>query len=211
MSDLSVKAQKLIAMYDSMAEVGYTRRDGVKVKNSYNDFELSRFRGAVKPIFDRNSIRSVLDYGCGGSDWYSQMIFDGKSAKEYFRVEEVLRYEPARRVDERRLSDLVCCFDVLEHIHILDIPAIVNDLFFFSRKALLVNVACYPAQALLPNGENAHITIRDPSFWYGVFSTVCMKFPHVEVNLFCSTSYQNVVYFGPFSASGWEKGRGFST
>ena len=34
------------------------------------------------------------------------------------------------------------------------------------KKYLFINVACYPAIALLPNGENAHINLNKPDWWH---------------------------------------------
>ena len=53
--------------------------------------------------------------------------------------------------------DLVLCFDVLEHIFINDIPWVLKELFENAKQCVIINVACYKAAALLPNGENAHI------------------------------------------------------
>ena len=36
-----------------------------------------------------------------------------------------------------------------------------------------INVACYNAAALLPNGENAHVTVRAPSWWLITHLCLC--------------------------------------
>ena len=210
--NFSRKGQELICFYADMAASGYNEERGDeinKVTEVYSDFELHRFRSVVKGIFSEYEVSSVLDYGCGGSDWDGDYLFDGKNAKEYFGVKSVFRYEVARDLDERRIVDLVSCFDVLEHIHVSDIPLVVRELFSLADRALLVNVACYRAAARLPNGENAHVTVRDPAFWLGVFSAIAIEFPNVVVNLFCSVAHQKVVSFPAFSAAAWADGEGF--
>ena len=57
---------------------------------------------------------------------------------------------------------MVLCFDVLEHIFINDIPWVLKELFENAKQCVIINVAFYKAAALLPNGENAHITVRPP-------------------------------------------------
>lgn len=206
--DFSQKGRDLIALYTEMVEHEYTREiAGIQnhVPNVYSDFELRRFRHAVRETYVNNGIGTVLDYGCGGSDWDSKDFSDGCSAKEFFSVETVCRYEPARQIDERCVCDLVSCFDVLEHIHILDAPMVIRELFSLARKVLIVNIACYPAAARLPNSENAHITVRTPDFWYGVFSTIAVEFPDVEVHLFCSRCYKEVTKFQAFSGIQWSQ------
>ena len=61
--------------------------------------------------------------------------------------------------------DAVICTDVLEHIPEEDIPWILDELFGYAEKLLYVNIACYPAKAILPNGENAHCTIKPVEWW----------------------------------------------
>ena len=55
---------------------------------------------------------------------------------------------------------------MLEHIPQEDISSVLNLICNLSNKYVFLNVACYSAQALLPNGENAHITIKEPKWWY---------------------------------------------
>ena len=98
----------------------------------------------------------------------------------FFDVDTVFRYEPARDIDERKISDLVTCFDVLEHVHVLDLPSITRDLFKFSRKALVTNVACYRAVALLPycRRERMHISrFAHPLFGLAFFHRLQLNFP----------------------------------
>jgi hypothetical protein len=44
-------------------------------------------------------------------------------------------------------------------------------LFGYARRFVFANVACYPAAKTLPNGENAHCTIRPVEFWREIFDT----------------------------------------
>jgi hypothetical protein len=63
----------------------------------------------------------------------------------------------------------VICTDVLEHCPEEDLPWIVGELFGYARLFVFANVACYPAMKTLPNGENAHCTIRPVEFWREIF------------------------------------------
>ena len=161
MLKLSKKGTDLIKYYKTMAQEGYDRIDGTKVRSAYNDFELQKFRNVVKQNMQQEQIKTILDYGGGGSDW-DAINFDlntGKSAKEFFDLEEVNTFEPARSLLKKIKSDCVVCVDVLG-IFVADIASVVKDLFKLSKKLLVINVACYKAAALLPNGENAHVTVR---------------------------------------------------
>jgi 2-polyprenyl-3-methyl-5-hydroxy-6-metoxy-1,4-benzoquinol methylase len=196
---LSQKGKELLRMYKTMVKEGYDTRSNHRIKSTYNDFEVVKFKEAVLKAFRHSGITSVLDYGSGGSDWQNQMLFDGQSAKAYFQVKTVKRFEPARDLDERGLVDAVVCFDVLEHVFVSDVPNVLRDIFQYAQKLVVINVACYEANALLPNGENAHVTNRHPMWWKGVVDVIATEFPTVEVYLLCSTAYNSAEAFPIFS------------
>jgi 2-polyprenyl-3-methyl-5-hydroxy-6-metoxy-1,4-benzoquinol methylase len=126
----SKKGLALVELYKQMATEGYQRSDGSKVEDAFADFELRTYRPDIKKFFETHKVKTVLDYGCGGSDWGAPDFNEnGQSAKEYFNLEQVFRYEPARNIDERGTADGVVCFDVLEHIFIQDLPSVIRDLF----------------------------------------------------------------------------------
>ena len=45
-----------------------------------------------------------------------------QSAKDFFQLQQVDKFEPARGLMEKKKADCVVCMDVLEHIFIQDIP-----------------------------------------------------------------------------------------
>ena len=210
---LSKQGEELIKLYKQMADKGYSRTDGVEVKKAFSDFELRKFRNLCKEKLSQNSIKTVLDYGGGGSNWDEPNFepLTGESAKTFFKVDEVNTFEPARDNTQKKLSDCVICIDVLEHIFIADIPIVVEELFSLSKNLLIINVACYKAAAILPNGENAHITIRSPVWWKGVIDTVSVKYPNIEIMLICSNTFKAGVIFENFKANDWLESSTFST
>ena len=66
---LSKQGKKLIKLYERMVVEGYKRQDSSKIENTYSDFELQIFRNICKEHISHPSIKTVLDYGGGGSDW----------------------------------------------------------------------------------------------------------------------------------------------
>jgi hypothetical protein len=196
-----------------MVVEGYNRHDGSKVEDAYNDFELKKFRLICKEYISKGSIKTVLDYGGGGSDWDAPGFdpTNGASAKQFFDVEKVVKFEPARARMEKPASDCVVCFDVLEHIFITDIANIVDELFSLTKKLLVINVACYKSAAILPNGENAHITVRSPDWWKGVIDSVAVKYQDVEVLLICSQTFKTGIVFSAFKSKEWHLSEKFST
>jgi hypothetical protein len=203
---LSTKGQKLIELYAIMANEGYNRRDGTFEKEAYNKFQLAKFRHIILPHFKINNIKTVLDYGSGGSDWDRENFDEEskKSAKDFFTLDSIEKYEPARNIDQRNKSECVVCIDVLEHIFASDVPGVLNDIFSHAEKLVVLNVACYKASAMLPNDENAHITVRDPLWWKGVLDTVSIQFPAVNVVLICSPTFGSCEIFECWKADDWK-------
>ena len=209
---LSKQGESLLKLYESMATEGYYRQNGSKVEKAYNNFELRKFRHICKEHISNPDIKTVLDYGGGGSDWDAPGFEpkSGASAKKFFDVENVTTFEPARNKMEKQDSDCVVCMDVLEHIFITDVANVVDELFSLAKKLLVINVACYKAAALLPNGENAHITLRNPDWWKGVIDSVAIKYPDVKVLLICSKTFKTGVIFQPFKSKDWHSSSKYS-
>ena len=203
----SKKGQELIKMYEKMALEGYDRVDEQRVDIAFSDFELRAHRAHIRSLFNEHSVSTVLDYGCGGSDWQSSGFDEAsaQSAIEYFKLQNAYRYEPARDLDERQHVDCVISFDVLEHIFISDVPAVLRDMFSYASKLIILNVACYPAAAKLPNGENAHITVRHPLWWKGMVDNISAEYPATAVCLICSTSWGKGSAFPVWSADMWQE------
>lgn len=128
--------------------------------SSYGSTSID-FLNEARVIIDYLQPKSVLDFGCGKGallnklqELYPNILFYGYDpsikGKEIIPVEKV---------------DLVINTDVLEHIPENIIPNVLkkmsslsDNVFFALHHAL--------ATAILPNGENAHITVK-PKEWYG--------------------------------------------
>ena len=54
--------------------------------------------------------------------------------------------------------------------------SIVAEIFSYARRFVYVNVACYPAEKRLPNGENAHCTVRPPEWWAKLYGDAARYF-----------------------------------
>ena len=204
---LTSHGEKLIKQYEIMARKGFKTTQGIKVpaEMAYNSFQLKKFRHVCKDYFTQNKIKTVLDYGGGGSDWGGSDFDEknGMSAKQFFNVQSVTTFEPARGLEQKKNSDAVVCVDVLEHIFIGDVANVLGELFSLAQKLLVMNVACYKASALLPNGENAHITVRSPDWWKGAIDTISSMYPKVQVLLICSTEFNRGVIYEPHKYNDW--------
>jgi len=205
--ELSRKGKALVELYERMAQQGYERADHSRVEVAFSDFELRPYRESLLACFREHSVSSILDYGCGGSDWELEGFDEASqlSAVNFFELDVAYRYEPARNIDERQPVDCVVSFDVLEHVFISDVPNVLRDMFSYSKKLLILNVACFPAAARLPNGENAHITVRPPLWWKGMLDSITPEYPGVRVLLICSTEWRKSSAFPVWSGEMWQR------
>jgi hypothetical protein len=209
---LSKKGQQLIKMYEEMVSGGYMRKDGVDLADAFSDFSSRFYRIPIKEQFTQFEIKTILDYGCGGSDWTSKNFCEtGESAQEFYDLDKCFRYEPARGFDERTKVDCVISFDVLEHVFIADVENTLNDIFSCAKKLVILNIACYPANALLPNGENAHITVRDGKWWKAQLDNCALRFPNIYIQLLTSVDWQKTESFPTYRGQDWLDSEKFVT
>ena len=204
--DLSKKGKKLIQMYKKMHRSGYKTARGDYIYPAYERFNMKAFKKIIKLHLDELGVKTILDYGSGGSDW-NKVGFDkdtNLSAIKYFNLKSVYKFEPGRNIDQRKKADCVIVFDVLEHIYINDIKKVLFDIFNYAKKIVIINVACYDSAALLPNGENAHVTVRYPLWWKGVLDVISMDYINVKVLLICSTGIKTAEGFKIWSGKDWD-------
>jgi hypothetical protein len=104
---------------------------------------------------------TVLDYGCGQSRllsmidvmypvWYDPSV-DGRDVKPTGKV------------------DLVICTDVLEHIPEDELGEFLTDVFSYSNRVIFT-ISIRPAYKVLPNGVNAHCTVKSEQWWMELLS-----------------------------------------
>ena len=196
MFQLSNQYNELLSFYKQMAENGYHRNDGTFVEKVYSDAEPHKFAEQIKKIVEYFDAKNGLDYGSGGSDLNKTKLVNGEKFIDYIGLKKIKSFEPARNKKKKDKCDIVLCFDVLEHVFINDVPWVINDLFKYATKCIVINVACYNAAALLPNGENAHITVRPPSWWLGQIECISSLHPEIYWALFTSEGYNNAKFYG---------------
>ena len=77
-------------------------------------------------------------------------------------------YDPAyeeHNILPEKTFDGVISTDVLEHIPEEVIPKTLSQIFERAEKFVYLAICTRLAQAILPNGENAHCTVKEPNWW----------------------------------------------
>ncbi len=205
----SPKGKELIGLYKKMASEGYDMEGQKRVPKNvgFSNFNIKFLKNVFRQFFIKESISSILDYGSGGCDW-DALGFDGNSelsAKTYFNLKNAFHYEPGRSIDERQKVDCVVSTDVLEHLFIADVPNVLRDIFSYANEWILLVIACYPALSKLPNGENAHTTVREGIWWKGVIDSISTEFPKTKVLLGYKPDNQHLKFYQPWSVDLWQE------
>ena len=92
---------------------------------------------------------------------------------------------------------MTICIDVLEHIPSQDIDWVLYKIFNKTKKYVFINVACYPAIALLPNGKNAHININNPQWWHKKILQHKKKFLNLKIICICTLKKEKETSYFP--------------
>ena len=107
-------------------------------------------------------------------------VFEG--VIDYWDIDEVRCYDPSydrySALPEGQFDGVIST-DVLEHCIEDDIPWIVEEMFSYATRFVYAAIACYPAMAMLPTGENAHTTVRPPEWWDAIFAAANARHPSV--------------------------------
>jgi hypothetical protein len=186
---------ELLEMYGSMHKDG--RPDKIHKDESPDDISRSQktFRGgslekhvpSIATLIGETSSTTVLDFGAGKGGLYrdapdcpANSRF--KSLPEWGDV-AVTCYDPGYEPFSEEVEgcfDGVISTDVIEHIPEQDVAWFLDDLFSRANKFVYIVAACYPAAKMLPDGTNAHCTIRPPTWWKEQLELAAKRNPNVR-------------------------------
>lgn len=124
----------------------------------YGDTSVKNLR-FLRPEIRLLRPASILDYGCGQSRLLDALALG-------YRV-DLIRYDPAIPAYAKKptsRADLLINVDVLEHIEVADLDAVIGEMASLCRNAIII-VDTKEAVAILPDGRNAHVTVRPHAWW----------------------------------------------
>lgn len=125
--------------------------------------ELAPHVDAIAALVKQTNSTTLLDFGCGKGQQYSI-----DNLHECWGGILPTLYDPGfpeHDVKPDGLWDGVICTDVLEHVPEAAIRDVLGDIISRSNKFVFLNVSIRVARAVLPNGENAHCTVKPPEWW----------------------------------------------
>jgi hypothetical protein len=119
---------------------------------------------AVRELWVQYSPKTVLDYGCG-----ENLLAESLGAE--FRISG---YDPGipARSKMPKPCDLVVCTDVLEHVEPAKLDAVMDHLWRITGTVGYFVISTRPANAILPDGRNAHLSVHDADWWLDKFRAI---------------------------------------
>jgi len=117
----------------------------------------------ITDLIQDTGAKTVMDYGCGKGTQYTQ-----RRLHEAWGIGMPALYDPAVPQFEKLPEgpfDGIYSTDVMEHIPEEVIPSIFEWIFGNAEKFVFLGICTRPAIAVLPNGENAHCTVKPIEWW----------------------------------------------
>ena len=174
----SPKYRALTELYRRMHLEGDASR-GAAPAAMFPGISLRAHVAHIRAMAAATQSQSILDYGCGKGMLYREQPFtiegsseSWESVSDYWDVDYVACYDPSYPPFSKLpvgQFDGVICTDVLEHCPEEDLPWIVGELFGYARRFVFASIAGHPAKKQLPDGSNAHCTVRPAAWWSALF------------------------------------------
>lgn len=177
----------LQAMYQQLHDEGDVAH-GLAPERTFNGQSLIPHVKLISQLITHFDAKTLLDYGAGKGTQYGPLpvrLPDGRSFPDIpsFWGVQVSCYDPGHEPfatpPTGRTFDAVISTDVVEHCPEDDLEWIVGEMFEAATRFVYVNAANYPADKILPNGENAHITQQPLAWWTALFERVASRYPAV--------------------------------
>lgn len=174
---------RLIKQYTNLHEFGDPGRN-ILPEDMFEGRSLPQHAPLIGELLKQTQSNSILDYGCGKAKGYqvgSIQLPDGaviSGLAAYWGIEDIEFYDPAYKPFSEipsRNFEAVISTDVLEHCPELDVDWILDEIFQLSTKFVFCTLALYPAKKNLPDGTNAHTTIKSVGWWVDKFENVAKE------------------------------------
>jgi 2-polyprenyl-3-methyl-5-hydroxy-6-metoxy-1,4-benzoquinol methylase len=165
----------------------------------FNGKSLLKYVPQVHQKLIAHECKTLLDYGAGKGLLYTdqcanvQPLLSGgkvmtRPLQELWNLTSHRCYDPAyeeHSTKPRGKFDAVISIDVLEHINEDDLEWVLNEIFSYSKKMVFLNVACFKAAKHFKDGENVHISVFNPEWWYVLVSDIMKSYPDITTYLLC--------------------------
>ena len=141
------------ALHENNSQFG-NRADGAGV--------AAKLPQSIQRMHELGICDSILDYGTGKGKLVERLT------KELSTKIKISGYDPAISAYEALPTepvDILTCLDVLEHIELVSIDAVLSDIQKLTKHFCFLVIDLQPAVKELSDGRNAHILLAPPDWW----------------------------------------------
>ena len=134
-------------------------------KKTYQGISLQKEIPNIANLVLVTNSETVLDYGCGKGNQY---IESHLNILFHIKDENIYMYDPCFPEHSKLPKgkfDGVISTDVMEHIPEDIVPKALDTIYSKAKKFVYLAICTRLAHAILPNGENAHCTVKEPDWW----------------------------------------------
>lgn len=119
----------------------------------------NKFAHAVAELASQMDARDILDYGAGKRTM--------EEALSHLVQCKIKSYDPCVKNISKtpKPADVVSCTDVLEHVEMKCVNDVLDDLKRVTKKSAFIVISTVEAIKILPDGRNAHITVKPLEWW----------------------------------------------
>ena len=124
---------------------------------------IKKHADEIGELIRKFDAKTILDYGCGGGDQYVT-----HRVQDRWPDVEIFMYDPAVPRFENKpdgVFDGVVVCDVMEHVPEEAVDRVLKDIFASAEKFAFFSIRNNPARVKLPDGTNAHCTLKGHQWW----------------------------------------------
>ena len=141
-----------------MSESKIDQYKQIHATHKYGDTSIKNLR-YLRPQVQILKPKTIIDFGCGRSKLIDVLCNSvGAQGTRYDPAIPEYSKQPAGK------HDLLINVDVLEHVPVNQLDDVVGQMASLCEEAIIV-IDTREAKAILPNGENAHCTVRSHDWW----------------------------------------------
>ncbi len=141
-------------------------------KENFAGFQSIFLKDYFGKLLPHLNVKTLLDYGCGkGYQYIVDKIHLNWGVNSIY-LYDIGVIEYSQKPEKEKRFDAVLCLDVMEHIRERDLDFYIPEIISYAKNLVVFSICCRPAKKTLPNGENAHLTVKPESWWNEKFLSI---------------------------------------
>lgn len=149
----------LTFLYSQMHNICGAPEAGLTADEVFSGISLRPHLETIRTLIDAADILTILDYGSGKGRYWSELDRPDVDVALYDPGIPQINVLPQGRYD------MVVCTDVMEHVHEDDVPWVLREIVDKAHFAIFMTICTRLAVKRLPDGRNAHITVKPKGWW----------------------------------------------